>query len=220
MELMGTIQNVAQLEGHFNFDAGDYNILINKPRINGVELVGNKTSADLHISGGGGGTSDYNDLTNKPKINGIGLIDNLTSHELELQDEINFSGDASQYLNGEGNFTTPPSGVISYSTSEQATGKKWIDGKDIYIKTIEPNITTTGTVTGDIKRGTINISNYIAGVDMAFIDIEHSYYEPVSEQTRGFISAHYEKDTGEIYFSTLYDRTNVPAKITIEYTKA
>lgn len=220
MELNGTIQSGGGLQGSFNWDSRNYNDLYNKPSINGVELIGNKTSSDLHIGGGGGGTTDYNDLTNKPKINGVGLIDNLTSNDLRLQDEINFSGISSQYLDGEGNFTTPPTGVIDYSTSEQATGKKWIDGKDIYIKTIEPNITTSGTVTGDIKRGTINLSNYITGVDMAFIDIEHSYYEPVSGQTRGFISAHYEKDAGEVYFSILYDRTNVPAKITIEYTKA
>ena len=34
-----------------------YNYLTAKPKINGVELIGNKTSADLHIEGGGGGSS-------------------------------------------------------------------------------------------------------------------------------------------------------------------
>ena len=38
---------------------GDYNKLINKPKINDVELQGNKTSEDLHIHGGGGGGTTY-----------------------------------------------------------------------------------------------------------------------------------------------------------------
>lgn len=32
---------------------------------------------------------------------------------------------------------TPPIGEIDYSTSEQNTGRKWIDGKDIYQITID-----------------------------------------------------------------------------------
>jgi hypothetical protein len=44
----------------------DYNLLENHPSINGVELVGNKTSADLKISSGGGGISidDVYNVTN------------------------------------------------------------------------------------------------------------------------------------------------------------
>ncbi len=38
----------------------DYSELFNKPRVNNVELNGNKTTADLHIN--------YNDLENKPTI--------------------------------------------------------------------------------------------------------------------------------------------------------
>ena len=33
----------------------NYNALSNKPLINGVVLLGDKTSDDLHIEGGGGG---------------------------------------------------------------------------------------------------------------------------------------------------------------------
>lgn len=39
----------------------NYNDLSNKPSINGVELKGNKTSEDLHITGGGG--LSFNDCT-------------------------------------------------------------------------------------------------------------------------------------------------------------
>ena len=41
----------------------DYRALSNKPHINGVELDGNKTTADLLLFSG-----DYDDLENKPTI--------------------------------------------------------------------------------------------------------------------------------------------------------
>lgn len=53
----------------------NYNDLDNKPKINNVELIGNKTSNDL-------GLNNYSDLDNKPKINGIELSGNKTSDDL------------------------------------------------------------------------------------------------------------------------------------------
>lgn len=51
----------------FQLDAGggtgDYEELENKPSINGVELIGNKTTANLGLFSG-----NYNDLSNKPTI--------------------------------------------------------------------------------------------------------------------------------------------------------
>lgn len=134
MELIGTIKAKGALNGSFDFDQADYNLLKNKPSINGVELVGNKTSEDLHIETGGGGTTDYNNLTNKPMINGIGLIDNKTANDLGLQEEIDFPQDSTKYLDGEGNFTTPPT-VGSY---DDLTDKPQIN-----------SVTLTGNKTGD-----------------------------------------------------------------------
>ena len=53
----------------------NYNDLDNKPKINNVELIGNKTSNDL-------GLNNYFDLDNKPKINGVELSGNKTSDDL------------------------------------------------------------------------------------------------------------------------------------------
>lgn len=81
--------------------------------------------------GSGGGTSDYELLENKPQINGHELIDNQTAHELGLastQDVSDIESDIallSQKL------------PKNYSTNEQNTGIKWIDGKYIYIKTFD-----------------------------------------------------------------------------------
>ena len=53
----------------------------------------------------GGGTTDYNELENKPSINGVELVGNM-------------------------NLWQPK----NFSTEEQNTGLKWIDGRDVYVK--------------------------------------------------------------------------------------
>lgn len=60
----------------------DYTQITNKPKINGVELVGDKTSEDLGINEG---TTNYAELTNKPQINGTELTGNKTSEELGIE---------------------------------------------------------------------------------------------------------------------------------------
>ena len=112
------------------------------------------------------------------------------------------------------------SSSVNYSTTEQNTGIKWIDGKDIYIKVINPNITTSSTLAGDIKYGLFSLSNYISGVDMAWIDTSMSYIEPSTNATRGFVNAQYEKDNGNVTVSTLFARSNVPSTIVVRYTKS
>lgn len=87
----------------------DYNNLTNKPSINGVELIGNKTGEDLDLGsavfpqGGQPGdflgldddsevawitpepaTIDYNDLQNQPQINGVTLSRDKSAQELGL----------------------------------------------------------------------------------------------------------------------------------------
>ena len=58
----------------------DYRDLSNKPKINNVELVGNKTAADLGLDG----TTDYTDLENKPKINNVELKGNKSLDDLGI----------------------------------------------------------------------------------------------------------------------------------------
>ena len=109
---------------------------------------------------------------------------------------------------------------VNYSTTEQNTGVKWINGKDIYMKVIQPNITTSSTLAGDIKYGSFSLSSYISNVDMAWIDTSMSYIEPSTNATRGFVSAQYEKDNGNVTVSTLFARSNVPSTIVVRYTKS
>ena len=101
-------------EGGGGSGTSNYNELDNKPQINGVTLVGNKSSADLNIydvpavtsennnyiltasfSGGvgsyswqpaqgGGGTSDYTQLSNLPQINSVELLGNKSLSDLGI----------------------------------------------------------------------------------------------------------------------------------------
>lgn len=74
--------------------------------------------------GGGGGTDNYNDLLNKPKINNVTLSGELSLSDLGIQAKINFPNDNSKYLDGEGNFTTPPSasGVTIDTLLDESAG--------------------------------------------------------------------------------------------------
>lgn len=61
---------------------GDYEDLSNKPSINGVTLIGNKTSEELGIVPGE--TGNYNDLENKPQVNGVTLSGNTSLDALGI----------------------------------------------------------------------------------------------------------------------------------------
>lgn len=59
----------------------DYNSLVNLPTINGVEVKGNLTSADLNITVG----FDYEMAVNKPKIEGVELVGDKTFEQLGMK---------------------------------------------------------------------------------------------------------------------------------------
>ena len=110
--------------------------------------------------GGGGGTTNYNQLENKPQIGGVTLQGNKTASDLglatetELADKADKSAVKNEFLGTleewnaltteqkkaydtyqiKGDYTEGSGGLPDYSTTEQKTGQKWIDGKDIYRK--------------------------------------------------------------------------------------
>lgn len=93
------IKSITETSGNVNYEA-----LENKPSINGVLLLGNKTLDELNIQsklyagdgitingnvisatgGGTGGTTNYEELSNKPSINGVTLIGDKTFEDLGL----------------------------------------------------------------------------------------------------------------------------------------
>lgn len=171
-----------------------------------------------HITGvltiGAGGTSDYEMLENKPQINGYELIDNQTAHELGLasmQDVSDIDSDIallSQKL------------PKNYSTDEQNTGVKWLDGKYIYQKTYDlsnliiPDNTWTNNLLETSNINILDCKGYfkLEGQEALF---PYSYYRNGNE----FF-------TWNINVSTINVRPNMNAGvriragiITIYYTK-
>lgn len=71
------IENLKAQSGNFN-----YNLLVNKPQINGVTLEGNLTSSQLGID------NNYNYLINKPQISGNTLYGNKSYDELGIQQKL------------------------------------------------------------------------------------------------------------------------------------
>lgn len=120
----------------------NYNVLLNKPKINGVELTGDKSSADLHIEGGG--TTNYTELTNKPQINGVELSGNKTAADLGI------SGSAEYIRN---NPTTTASSAQWTEWQQGSSGCGWITDNNSFVTGIV-RVAKGATVTvGSIKIG-------------------------------------------------------------------
>lgn len=79
-QILWLCQQINELKsqtGNFN-----YNLLINKPSINGITLEGDLTSGDLDIN------TNYSILTNKPSINSVTLIGNKSLDDLGIQGKL------------------------------------------------------------------------------------------------------------------------------------
>ena len=87
----------------------------------------------------GGGTSNYEELENLPAINGVELIGDKSAHDLGLA------------------LLTDIPETIDYSTTEQNTGVKWIDGKDIFCRTFTGTFTTGNLIIATITPSLSNI---------------------------------------------------------------
>ena len=108
---MGSIKSINPRTGKLIANpqaaAHDYNYLVNKPQINGHELVGEETSESLGLQreltagdnitidengriSAAGGVTNYEELNNLPRINGFELMGNKSADDLGLQGKIYF----------------------------------------------------------------------------------------------------------------------------------
>ena len=123
----------------------NYEDLSNKPKINNVTLVGNKTSSDLDLD-------DYANLNNKPKINNIELTGNKTSSDLSL-DNYNDMQNKPQ-INGvelSGNKSAADLNLVNTSTLQQAVTnlENEINDKNIITVKTLANYTIQSTDTAE-----------------------------------------------------------------------
>lgn len=139
----------------------------------------------------GGGVSSYNELTDLPTMNGRTIEGDMTPADLDIWQPKNFS------------------------TTEQNTGLKWIDGKDIYRNVITYTISGSGSmnVISDTNIDSITSISIVmrGGNNQMFIPYFDGSDWILCQRYNGYIRL----VTNSSWFSN-----NVPnVTITLEYTK-
>lgn len=117
-------------------------------------------------------------------------------------------------------WTNPPIGICDYSTTEQDTGCKWIDGKHIYKKTIDfgtlPN-NTRKYANANIQNldkiikieGIANGAGNAAPLPLVYLSNDSAYNAEVS----------FDYNSGRVQIGTNRDRSSYYAYVTLYYTK-
>ena len=111
-------------------------------------------------------------------------------------------------------------GVVDYSTTEQETGVKWIDGKVIYKKTVDcgalPNSTSKLVSTGVTAETVIKLEAVAQASTGGVLPLPY-----VDDATKNAdILLQFSKTSGEIRFLTGTDYSLYNAHATIFYTKS
>jgi hypothetical protein len=212
----------------------NYNDLSNKPQIGCTTMTGNKSASDLGLvaaeTGKGLSSNNYTD-EDKAIVGGVtaALADKadksavknefigtlaqwnaLTAEQKKAYDTYQITDD---YSEGSG-------GLPNYSTAEQKTGQKWIDGKEIYFKTYTNIRLTSGTIAVvDSNFGSSNnvvdIKCVISGISSG---IRHQYITTAYNEGGNF-SVFPEMNGDSLQIVVRGDWSNYSANIVIYYTK-
>jgi hypothetical protein len=149
----------------------DYNDLKNQPQIGGNTLVGNKTASDLGLVAAESGKGlSSNDYTNEDKAIVGGVTAALADKADKSAVKNEFIGTTAEWnalttAQKKGydtyqltdDYTEGSGGLPDYSTTEQKTGQKWIDGKDVYCK-VYNNIQLSGNTDITVDNNLIHDS--------------------------------------------------------------
>lgn len=121
------------------------------------------------------------------------------------------AGDQDKVLTGAGTWVDQSSGGVDYSTSEQDTGLKWIDGKNVYQQSIGAINPTSGTVILPLVVDTL------LSIEWAAYDATNAQWVTSNVITNTYMVAVYLYQGG-IYLE--YRGTNnISLYATIKYTK-
>lgn len=109
-------------------------------------------------------------------------------------------------------------GAVDYSTTEQPTGQKWIDGNDIYFKTIDigalPNSTNKDVLTNITNiRDVVKIDG-IATNGTIYTGIPHG-----ANIAQYGVEVSYDKTNNYVRVSTSEDQSSYTGVIILYYTK-
>ena len=104
----------------------------------------------------------------------------------------------------------------AYSTTEHKTGRKWIDGKDIYEKTVDvgalPNATTKQVAHGVTYDKVVSLRGICSNSDNAFLPLP-------AVATSSAYAIELSVDTTNIVITTAQDRSTFSGYVILEYTK-
>lgn len=109
-------------------------------------------------------------------------------------------------------------GGINYSTDEQDTGLKWIDGSAIYQKTINFGALPSSSTTKSVEHG---ISNMAYIVNIFGVTTDGTNMFPImltDDSSTGIVRLLMNKTNLQVWTGT--DRSSYSAYITIQYTKS
>lgn len=223
----GTIKGVIRSGG--GGGVTDYDQLTGRPSINNEVVTGDKNGHDY-------GLMNSNDI----RITKIVDLTYGTNYDLEFPDDHVYitnqvfqpagvssngtkglvprpsAGDTGKILSNEG-WINPPESYTppNYSTNEQKTGQKWIDGKDIYFRVVEGtgSFTTSdyfGSYSGQISPG--------FSFDNIWLDRNMSYLITSGGVKEGFLFM--QNSNGTINLFTCATRESVDYTIIFYYTKS
>ena len=188
---------------------------------------------NLPAPGAGGGSSDAGLIAYEQKTlkadKAYNAGDNFVYDGVIYEATANIAKDADIVIEGAGanaealdpvqaqiNALSGSSGGINYSTSEQNTGLKWIDGKDIYQRTFSFTTTRNGQAT-TVEDSLITNLDKVVSTDIMFVlsgvaFMANNYYTAGSN----YFTAYYNKNSGISY--TVIN--TVDCYFTVRYTKS
>lgn len=103
--------------------------------------------------------------------------------------------------------------IMDYSTSEVNTGMKWIDGGDIYKKTIDFGALPSNTLKS-VAHGIVNLGNFVRDVEAFMVRGKHVWSIPYVTVTN------VEADDTNVTITDITDLSAYNAYVTLYYTKS
>lgn len=166
-------------------------------------------------------SGSYNDLLDKPTIPPAPTVMiGATTQSNGVAGYVTqpLAGDQDKFLNGGGQWVTPPSNSINYSTNEQVIGV-WIDNKPLYAKTISHDTAMTNRAwTQLINDSNITIKmfdGYIYLDGQSYTQINYHRGSTATEYSCGVI---FNNEHGFQVYPSI-DGATITCKVTLYYTK-
>lgn len=103
--------------------------------------------------------------------------------------------------------------VLNYSTTEQATGQKWIDGKEIYFRVFAFDNTSAATVTIQTTGIDILINSKIISASGNGVQLNYPYFADNGDKIRWYL------DSNKDLIITRGDYPIISGYIVLWYTK-